>query len=215
MNIKGEHILDEEVSKIWPLLQDQEVLARIAPGISRIEKVSEDNFKAISDISIGPVRGSFEGELSLTDKVEQEKMTLILEQKSKIGNAQATIVMHLASLDNDQTKIIYNGKAKVSGRLATMGQRILGGVISTLSKQVFKELEAIVEERKKGDDRIRLVDPKVEEGSEKVDLKSEQGDNEKEESSRSAKPKIEPIAAGSHNKSFIQKIIDKILSIWK
>ena len=32
-----------------------------------------------------------------------------------------------------------------------MGQRILGGVVNTLSKQVFQELEQIIEEQKEGE----------------------------------------------------------------
>lgn len=146
MKVKGSHVLPTDVGSLWPLLQDEKVLARIAPGVSKIEKIEEDHYRAISDISIGPVRGQFEGSLSLKDKVEREAMTLVLQQKSKIGMAEATIVMYLQPQD-DNTEIAYNGTAKVSGRLASMGQRILGGVISTLSKQVFKELELIIAEK--------------------------------------------------------------------
>lgn len=213
MNIKGKHILEEEVATIWTLLQDEEVLARIAPGISRIEKVSEDNFTAISDISIGPVRGSFEGALSLTDKVENEMMTLVLEQKSKIGNAQATIVMNLANQDGARTLISYEGKAKVSGRLATMGQRILGGVISTLSKQVFKELEVIVEERKTN------TQPNIS-TTEEIDSKSDREENipkedEQDKNVKEQDSEGEASSTKTNSKSFIQTIIDKILSIWR
>lgn len=147
MKIKGNHSIDVTLKELWPLLQDPIVLARIAPGIKKLELIGDDHYKAISEISIGPVRGSFEGELELTDKVDYETMTLQLDQKSKMGNAKASVIMNLLTLDG-VTQISYNGTAKVSGRLATMGQRILGGVVTTLSKQVFKELDAIVDERK-------------------------------------------------------------------
>ena len=185
MNVKGKHILQAGVATIWPMLQDEEVLARISPGVSRIEKIEEDQYRAISDISIGPVRGSFEGELSLLDKVQDETMTLTLSQKSKMGNAEATIVMTLVPLGAEQTEIIYNGTAKVSGRLATMGQRILGGVISTLSKQVFNELEKIIEERK---------------ASDSISAPTQKGDG---------------MQTTEIRKSFFQLIIEKIKSLWK
>lgn len=201
MDIKGKHVIAAKVSDIYQLLQDQDVLARIAPGISRIEKVSDDQFRAISDISIGPVRGSFEGELSLTDKVEDKSMTLVLQQKSKIGNAQASILMELSEEEADKTLITYKGKAKVSGRLATMGQRILGGVISTLSKQVFKELDKIVEEKQEtqGNQATSEIPQSLEATG------TENKTNEEKRSDKSE----------SVRKSFIQSIIDKILSIWR
>ncbi len=223
MNVKGKHILQADVATIWPMLQDEEVLARISPGVSRIEKVEEDQYRAISDISIGPVRGSFQGELFLEDKVRDETMTLVLSQKSKIGNAEAKIVMTLMPQNSNQTEIAYNGTAKVSGRLATMGQRILGGVISTLSKQVFKELEKIIEERK-SDQPISSSSQQ-----ETISTKSSEGQNLKQETintKTSIEEVLNPITDKKHlrqatnetteiRKSFFQLIMDKIKSIWK
>ena len=171
MKVKGKHILQADVATIWPMLQDEEVLARISPGVSKVEKLGDDEFRAISEISIGPVRGSFEGDLSLIDKVLHETMTLTLAQKSKIGNAEAKIVMNLNALSADETEINYSGTAKVSGRLATMGQRILGGVISTLSKQVFKELEKVIQERK-ADGTIEVAEKDETERKKPINLRT-------------------------------------------
>ncbi len=148
MTIKGTHTLDSSVSQVWPLLEDPDVLARIAPGVSRIERIGPDRYKAVSEISVGPVRGSFEGEMAISEKVRNEKMKLHLNQKSKMGNAEASILMRLSPAENERTLISYDGTAKVSGRLASMGQRILGGVVKTMSRQVFQELDHIIAERK-------------------------------------------------------------------
>jgi len=198
MNIKGTYVIELNREDLFDLLQEEEVLARIAPGVSKIERLGEDQYKAISDISIGPVRGSFEGALKLTDKKPPESMTLVLEQKSKMGHAAATIVMNLTSSDNQSTDIAYEGKAKVTGRLATMGQRILGGVISTLTKQVFKELEDVIEERHPRETKAE------------VPLTAPSQDIER---SMSATQSGEPNQ--TKKKSFIQYIIDKIVSIWR
>jgi len=195
MKISGDHKADTDIANLWMLLQDEEVLARISPGISRIDKISEDHYKAISDINIGPVRGSFEGELRLKDKIENETMTLELQQKSKIGNAIATIVMKLTPDGENAAFINYQGSAKVSGRLATMGQRILGGVIKTLSKQVFSELDKVIEEQ-----GIKTVSSPTDVSDDTLMSKEMPSSDKSSESTR---------------KSFFQLIIDKILSIWK
>jgi len=200
MKINGHHVVQTDVASLWPMLQDEEVLAKISPGVSKIVKEKEHNYKAISDINIGPVRGSFEGDLTLTDVIEHEAMTLNLSQKSKIGNAQATIKMMLSSVDSQQTEIKYEGSAKVSGRLATMGQRILGGVIKTLTKQVFKELDKVIEEN-----------PKPAKSAPKTDLDIKQNISDLQSEHKDSSPQTEE----KQPKSIILLIIEKIKSIWK
>ncbi|MFT4568929.1 MAG: carbon monoxide dehydrogenase subunit G [Saprospiraceae bacterium] len=200
MNIKGKHVLPTDIKTLWPLLQDAEVLARISPGVSDIRKLGEDEFQAISQVSIGPVRGSFEGKITLKDKGENETMTLVLAQKSKIGNAEASIIMNLAEEGHEQTLLTYTGTAKISGKLATMGQRIIGGVISTLSKQVFKELEKIIKERNTAEASINAGNNgSAVATSTKVDT-----------------PNISKLEASSNEKkTFLQSILDFINSLWK
>lgn len=145
MKVKGNYTVNASTSTIWKLLMDPEVLERITPGISELHIIEVDKFKAISNIKIGPVKASFEGELALKDKVENESTQVVLDQKSKIGNAVATIDIKLNSLSDNETEITYEGEAKMTGRLASMGQRIVGGVVSTMSKQFFKSLEKEIE----------------------------------------------------------------------
>jgi len=199
MKIKGKHLLPTDIATLWPMLQDEDVLARISPGVSDIKKLGEDEYQAISQVSIGPVRGSFEGKLTLKDKVENETMTLVLEQQSKIGNAEASILMNLTPEGDGQTLLTYTGTAKMSGKLATMGQRILGGVVSTLSKQVFKELEKVIEERNLTSETAALSKDAEAEISPPPDT--------------SDPPQLE--TSTENKKSFLQSILDFISSLWK
>ena len=63
MNLKGNYQFDASSKAIWDCLMNPEVLTRITPGISRLEQIEEDQFKAIADVKIGPVKGSFEGNM--------------------------------------------------------------------------------------------------------------------------------------------------------
>ena len=232
MKIKGQHQLSTDIATLWPMLQDEAVLARISPGVSDIVRLEEDQYKAISDISIGPVRGKFEGLLNIVDKKEHETMTLELEQKSKIGNAKASIKMNLTETEGNTTMVAYEGSAKLSGTLATMGQRIMGGVIKTLSKQVFKELEKVIEERQ-GEEQVTVTETASETSPEVVKEASSQTVEEvldsnnpsgvlKEHQDISEREKIETVVEENtetkeaiKRKSFLQSLIDKILNLWK
>ncbi len=140
MKINGEYRFETNPESLWALIMDREVLERITPGIKTLEETDTDSYKAISEVKVGPVRGEFKGNLSLRNKVENESCLVVIDQKSKMGNVVAEIDMHLIGEDG-KTRIEYTGDAKMSGMLATMGQRIMSGVISSLSKQFFQALE--------------------------------------------------------------------------
>ncbi len=120
---------------------DTDMLARVVPGITRLEQVSENQYNAIADIKIGPVSGSFSGSLSLGDIRENEGYTLHVKQNSKIGNADAVVKISLKAIDDAQTELSFDGDARLSGLLARTGNRVISGVANTLTKQFFNNVE--------------------------------------------------------------------------
>lgn len=147
MELTGKHIVNATPLRVWEILMDTRSLAKVVPGISSLEKLADNSFKSILNIKIGPVNSSFSGNLQMEDMTEQKSFTLRAKQLSKIGNANATVKIELAPLSDMQTAITFNGDAQLSGLLASMGQRILGGVSATLIKQFFNNLEKELESK--------------------------------------------------------------------
>jgi carbon monoxide dehydrogenase subunit G len=141
MQLKGTHTLPISRQNLWELLMDPDFLAKVTPGVTRLERTGDDTYEAIADIKMGPVKGSFSGDLAVKEKNEPESFVLEVTQKSKIGNVSATINLGLITVDDQQTSLEFDGKANLSGLLARMGQRVLSGVASTLTKQFFAALE--------------------------------------------------------------------------
>lgn len=141
MNLSGAHVINASAKKIWDMLMDPDTLARITPAISKLEKIDDENFKAIADVKIGPVSGVFTGNLKLSDIKEPESFTLSIQQNSKVGNANAVMKMGLKALSDSQTEMSFSGDVKLSGMLNMMGQRVLTPVANMLSAQFFEALE--------------------------------------------------------------------------
>ncbi len=141
MELTGSHVLQAPVQKIWDLILNPEFLAKVTPGISRLEQESGDLYKAIADIKIGPVHGKFEGSAELTDKVEHESFVLKVNQNSKIGNVEADVKMNMKATENNETELSFEGVANMSGLLARTGNRVMSGVANTLTKQFFSNFE--------------------------------------------------------------------------
>ena len=145
MQLTGKHIVNAVPSRVWNMLMDTETLAKVVPGISRLEKTGDNAFKSIIEIKIGPVNGSFTGNLEIEDVDEEKGFTLKVAQNSKIGNAKAAIKIDLLLVDNEQTEVAFDGDVKLSGLIAGMGQRLIGSVANTLTKQFFANLRKELE----------------------------------------------------------------------
>jgi uncharacterized protein len=145
MQLSGKQVLHAAPSRVWALLMDPDSLVRLVPGITDLEKIGDNSFKSVFDIKLGPVRGSFTGNLQLEDLAENKSYLLKLQQNSKIGNASAVVKINLVPVGDAQTELDFNGDVKLSGLLASMGQRVIGGVANTLTKQFFHNLEKALE----------------------------------------------------------------------
>ena len=141
MHLKGKQALNATPSILWAKLMDKDTLAKVIPGVTALEKVSENAFTSTLQIKVGPVNGSFSGHLQIEDINEQKNFTLKVQQNSKIGNTNASIKVDLIPVDDKQTELAFDGDAKLSGLLASIGQRLIGGVANTLNKQFFTNLE--------------------------------------------------------------------------
>ena len=141
MNLSGAHTFNASAKKIWDLLMNPESLARITPAITKLEKIDDENFKAIADVKIGPVSGEFTGTLKLSDIKLHESFKLSVQQNSKVGNANAVFDMNLKPISDTQTEMSFNGDVKLSGMLNMMGQRVITPVANMLTKQFFDALE--------------------------------------------------------------------------
>ncbi|MDO1445682.1 carbon monoxide dehydrogenase subunit G [Rhodocytophaga aerolata] len=141
MQLTGKQVLNAAPSKVWEKLMDTPTLARIVPGITKLEQTGENAYTSTIQIKMGPVNGSFSGNLQMQDITEPTNFTLKVQQNSKIGNANAAIKVDLIPLNGEQTEVAFDGDAKLSGLLAGMGQRVISGVANTLTKQFFSNLE--------------------------------------------------------------------------
>jgi len=166
VDLKGKEVLQATKEQIWALLMDPNTLAKITPGISRLELVEEDVYDAIAEIKIGPVKGSFGGKLSLIDKVQPDSFSLVVDQKSKIGNVNAKVDITLETVTAYESAISFDGKANMSGVLASKGARVMSGVANSLTKQFFTALRSEIASTEFEDKRSNIdLKPDIQQSS--------------------------------------------------
>lgn len=140
MKVEGTYTLPAPRAKVWALLNDPKVLARATPGVKELVSQGNDVYKATIELGIGPVKGTYDGRVSIADKVAPERMRLVVEGGGKPGTIRASGELRLDE-QNGQTVIAYTGDAQITGLIASVGHRLIGGVAKQMAGEFFKALE--------------------------------------------------------------------------
>ncbi len=140
MKVEGSYTLPAPREKVWALLNDPDVLARTTPGVRALTPQGTDTYKAMIELGVGPVRGSYAGQVSIADKTPPERMTLKVEGGGRPGTIRATGELRLEEQDG-RTIVHYTGDAQVTGLVASVGHRLMSGVARQMAADFFKALE--------------------------------------------------------------------------
>jgi carbon monoxide dehydrogenase subunit G len=156
MKVDGSYAFNAPRDFVWSTMLDPEVLARTLPGVQELELVGENQYKAQMKIKIGPVQGSFRGEVNLSDLREPEYCRIEVDGKGAPGFVKGEGELRLEA-NGDATTLIYNGDARVGGRLASVGQRLMESSTQALIGQSLESLDAQIEAALKGEDAAEAV----------------------------------------------------------
>ncbi|MCP4425248.1 MAG: carbon monoxide dehydrogenase subunit G [Chloroflexi bacterium] len=131
---------------VWEMLLDADVLARIMPGCEKLERVDENMFQGKLKIRIGPVQGVFQGKVEMSDMQPPRGYHIIVNGRGSSGVVRGKGFMTLEPTETG-TKLNYEGTAQVSGRIATVSQRLMDSSAKAIVKQSLQNLEKQIQAR--------------------------------------------------------------------
>lgn len=143
VKIEGSYTFNAPRAKVWDILQDPKVLAQCLPGCEGLRETGPDQYEAMMKIGIAAVKGSYKGKVSIKDKQPPSHYVLSGEGSGGPGFMQGDVVIDLEESDG-KTVLKYSADAKVGGLIASIGQRMLGGVAKMMCEQFFKKIESFV-----------------------------------------------------------------------
>jgi carbon monoxide dehydrogenase subunit G len=147
MKIEGEYVFDGPREEVWKLVRDPEVLATCLPGTQNVQKVNDSEYTGVIGIRVGPISGSFSGKIFVTNEVPPESCTLTVEGTGKIGFLKGVGNIDMAEVDEQKTRMKYNGEVQIGGRVASVGQRLFDTVSKGMIKQGLDTLNEILQTR--------------------------------------------------------------------
>lgn len=137
MDLTGEYIIPADRQHVWDALNDAEVLRECIPGCQSLEMTSETEMTAVVVTKIGPVKAKFSGEVRLENINAPVSYSIVGEGKGGIaGFAKGGADVHLETVD-EGTKLTYEAKAQVGGKLAQLGSRLIDSTAKKLAGEFF------------------------------------------------------------------------------
>lgn len=141
MQLEGTNTIAAPREQVWAALNDPEVLARCVPGVKSLTRGEDGSLRGALELAVGPVKGTYQGKVSMSELTPPEHMTLQIEAKAPVGIVRARGEVRLEA-QGDTTLVHWAGTPQLSGMLATLGGRLIGGVARQQADVFFKKLEA-------------------------------------------------------------------------
>ncbi|MFG6593497.1 CoxG family protein [Sulfitobacter sp. 1A13368] len=132
-------------AEVYAALLDPEMLQTCVPGAQEVSGSVEEGYDATVVQKVGPVKATFKGHVTLSDLVPNEALTITGEGKGgAAGFAKGGAEVRLAEKDGG-TELSYDVEAKVGGKLAQLGSRIIDGFAKKMADQFFDNLQSSLE----------------------------------------------------------------------
>ena len=146
MDISASYVFDAPADKVWDTLMDPVALAACVPGCQSLEPTGDNEYQAMVNVSLGPVRGSFTAKVAITETNPYQSYRLSLSGNSNIGFGSGESLVTLEEQDG-KTTVRVDSQAQAGGTIARVGQRMMESVATGLLDRFFSCLQETVKGR--------------------------------------------------------------------
>jgi carbon monoxide dehydrogenase subunit G len=141
MKLSGTYTFNAEQQTVWKLLMDPDAIARALPGVEKLTPVEGEpmTWKATIKLGLAMISGTFSGTIRITEIQAPERYRLAVngEGQQSIIDGSALIMLTPDPGGAAKTALNWEGAANISGRLAGIGQRLIGSVATMMANQFF------------------------------------------------------------------------------
>jgi carbon monoxide dehydrogenase subunit G len=141
VNLDGSAVLSGSPEEVWAVITDPAVLARTIPGCETLEQTRDDEYRMNVSVGVGAIRGTYGGEVKLSDQQRPTSYVMHASGAGAPGNARATVTINLEPAGDGKTNLTYSADAVIGGPVAGVGQRMITGVAKRMAAQFFKAID--------------------------------------------------------------------------
>ena len=136
MDFAGDFRSPAPLAATWEFVMDPERIARCGPGVREIEILDETHYRITARVGIGAIAANFRVDAELTDVVEHERAGVRVTAQAPGTAVEGVASMTLAD-DGAGSRMDWEVRVTISGKLAAVGERLIRGTADRLIKQTF------------------------------------------------------------------------------
>ena len=140
IELTGDYEFAAPPGLVWEMFLDPAVLARIIPGCEALTQTGPHEYEGRMKIRVGPVQGVFQGTVTLSDLQPTHGYHLAINGRGPAGIVRGEGDLWLEP-STAGTELRYEGEAQVSGRIATVGQRLMVSSARAITQQSLQNME--------------------------------------------------------------------------
>jgi hypothetical protein len=145
MEMTGERRIPAPRQAVWEALNNPEVLKASIPGCESLEKLADDQMKAVASVKLGPISAKFTGKVQLSEIDPPNSYRISGEgQGGGAGFAKGGANVGLTD-DGADTLLNYAVSAQVGGKLAQLGGRLIDASAKQMADLFFDRFSSQVQ----------------------------------------------------------------------
>ena len=157
MEMSGEQLIPASQQETWDALNDPEVLKACVPGCEAIDLIAGNEYQVQMVARVGPVSAKFKGRLTLSDIKPPSSYSIAFEgQGGPAGFAKGGAQVKL-SPQNGGTRLAYDVKASVGGKLAQIGSRLVDAAAKKVADDFFRNFTQKLSPEGSEDDTVVIA----------------------------------------------------------
>jgi uncharacterized protein len=147
VQVEGQYTINAPIEKVWQYLLDPMGLQACIPGCEKLEPTGDDAYQATLKVGVAAVKGSYQGKVAIADKEPPNRYRMLVEGSGGPGFVRGDAGMQLSDVDGG-TRVSYDADVQVGGLIASVGQRMLGGVTKMMLDQFFTRMTELLTSQK-------------------------------------------------------------------
>ncbi|HZW56821.1 MAG TPA: carbon monoxide dehydrogenase subunit G [Nitrososphaerales archaeon] len=145
MHFEGTFNVKAPKEKVFGMMLDPNQISQCMPDLQKLEVKSPDDFTAVVKAGVSFIKGDFTLHFTTVEKTPPTHAKLVAHGTGIGSTVDLDTLMDIADAQGGGTSMKWSADAKIGGRIASVGQRLLNGQAEKIVKNLFECLQTKLE----------------------------------------------------------------------
>jgi carbon monoxide dehydrogenase subunit G len=145
LHFEGTFDVKAPKEKVFSMMMDPNQISQCMPDLQKLEIKSPDDYTAVIKAGVSFIKGDFTMHFTTAEKTPSTHAKLMAHGTGIGSTVDLDAVMDMADTPSGGTNMKWSAEAKIGGRIASVGQRLLSGQAEKIVKGLFECLQTKLE----------------------------------------------------------------------